>query len=850
MGVVVIDDTSDKVTYRLGRERSYQWSDPEEQVRADTILRLIFHYQYSPLRMDTEVAVPDRTPNHFADVVVFKDDQRRDPYVTVENGSPQTSPAEREQKVEQLFGYANALAAEFAVYDDQSNPRQCWRVRGAGGLERVRNKIGDIPQNYGEAPEYVFLRDGEHDLQAIDSNVLSRIFDQCHNVLWSGGRLDPAEAFDEMSKLMFAKLYDEQRTANGQPYDFQWGDRETDIMVSERVLNRYKQASERDPGVFTEEIRSDPRKIANVVKHLEHVSLTRTDPDAKGRAFEQFLGEVFRGKLGQYFTRREIVDFLVGLAKPGMDDTLLDPACGSGGFLVYAMKRVFQQIEESYHGDQSTIFSLKDEFAKDHIYGVEINEKISRVAMMDMVINEDGHTNIEVRSAFDNSFENPKIKNGAFSLILTNPPFGDSVKSDERDKLGQSELGDYALSRGKKSAKSEVLFIERCSLFLKNGGRFGMVVPDGVLSNPSDKHVRKYILENFHVLAIVTLPSFAFRKAGSGMRTSLVLARKWEAGEQRTQDYPIFMAIAEHIGYDATARPDSNDLPALLDHYRSGTGSLDDKVIRIQRSAVTGSQRLDPYYYYLGPIIDQAFEQIPHPVHTLHEITGGGIQSGKSPPGGALYSTGAVPIVLVGNIAADGTLDMQDTHYADEDFFEKHGAKASIQPLDILVAKDGATTGKVGLVPPDFDLDRCLFNEHIFRLTIGSELPGDTEPVNHTEAAARRALNTWYVFFFLQSWLGQQQIQREISGGAQGGITKPFMKNIRVPVPPIDERKQFVECAKHAYQEYLDLSDQVREQHKRFEDSLRIDQHDRSGDTSLVREGPDKTTTARIFKRN
>ena len=601
---------------------------------------------------------------------------------------------------------------------------------------------------------------------------------------------------------------------------------------------------------FTEEIRSEPRKIANVVKHLQHVSLTRTDPDAKGRAFEQFLGEVFRGRLGQYFTRREIVDFLVEMAQPGMNDVLLDPACGSGGFLVYAMNRVFQQIEENYQGDDATIFHLKNEFAKDHIFGIEINEKIARVAMMDMVINDDGHTNIEVRSAFDKSFENPKIKNGAFSLILTNPPFGDSVKGDERDKLGYSELDDYILARGKKSAKSEVLFIERCNLFLKSGGRFGVVVPDGVLSNPSDKHVRKYMLENFHILAIVTLPPFAFRKAGSGMRTSLVLARKWEAGEHREQDYPIFMAIAEHIGYDATARPDSNDLPALLDHYRNGTGALDDKVIRIQRSAVTGSQRLDPLYYYLGPIIDQAVEQIPHPVHTLHEIAGEEIQSGKSPSGGALYSTGAVPIVLVGNIAPDGTLDMRDVHYADDEFVERHGARASIQPLDILIAKDGATTGKVGLVSPDFDLEQCLFNEHIFRLTVGAALPSDTEPANATEATAQRELNTWYVFFFLKSWLGQQQIQREISGGAQGGITKPFVKNIRIPVPPIDERRRFVERARRAYQEYLGLSDRVREQHKRFEDWLRIDLHGPGGGNPVAKEGPNEATADRVFKRN
>ena len=385
------------------------------------------------------------------------------------------------------------------------------------------------------------------------------------------------------------------------------------------------------------------RKIANVVRRLQNISLSHTDPDAKGRAFEQFLGEVFRGRLGQYFTRREIVAFLVDMVQPVIDDVLLDPACGSGGFLVKSMKQVFQQIEEGYQGDDAAINRLKGEFARSHIYGVEINEKIARVAMMDMVINEDGHTNIEVRSGFDREFTNSNIRDDGFSLVLTNPPFGDHVKREERDKLGQAELGDYALSSGRKSAKSEVLFIERCNRFLRGGGRLGMVVPDGVLSNPSEQYVREYLLENFHVMAIVTLPSFAFRKAGSGMRTSLVIARKWTPAEPRGQDYPIFMAIAEHIGYDATARPDENDLPGLLAHYRNGTGSLDDKVIRVCRNNVTNNHRLDPVYHYLGPIIRQAFESILYPIYTLHEIAGETIQSGKSPTGGAKYSVGTVP---------------------------------------------------------------------------------------------------------------------------------------------------------------------------------------------------------------
>ena len=820
LGVIVIDEHNDRVTYKLGKEGEYQWSHPEEPVRAEIILEAIFNYEYSPKRIATEVTIPARTPGYQADVVVFRDDRRRSPYITIETAAPSLTQVEKGQKIEQVFGYANALKSDYAVYFDSTTPLRAWQVDGHGGLERDQNIVADIPHNYGDTPAYQYHRGGEAELVTVADHVLASIFNKCHKELWSGGLLNPTEAFDEMSKLMFAKLYDEMHTPNGNSYYFQWGQHETDIMVANRVVERYKTAKELDTGVFVDEIRSAPGKIANVVRFLQHISLRHTDLDAKGRAYEQFLGEVFRGRLGQYFTHRNVVEFLVELTEPTMDDVLLDPACGSGGFLVYSMKRVYQQIESNFVGDPTAITRHKDRFAQNNIFGIEINEKIARVAKMDLVINDDGHSNIEISSALDQVFVNPKIDNSGFSLILTNPPFGDKVKFDEHDKLGTSELNDYLLSNSGKSAKSEVLFIERCNLFLDDGGRFGMVVPDGVLSNPTDRHVREYLLEHFHIMAIVTLPAFAFRKAGSGMKTSIVLARKWTEGEQRNQNYPIFMAIAEHIGYDSTARPDSNDLPRLLTHFHNQTGTSEDKIMYVQRRDLDNNLRLDPIYHYLEPIIEKAFDEIPYPTASLQEIAIRDIQSGQSPPGGAKYSTGSVPIIMVGNIASDGTLDLEkDACFTDEYFFEEKSSRGAVSPLDILIAKDGATTGKVGLVPSNFDQEKCLINEHIFRLSIGATLPGDGEPDPWDELTLRE-LNTWYVFFFLKSKLGQKQIIREISGGAQGGITKAFVNNIRIPIRPVDTRREFVESVRLEYGNYLDLVAQCSDQLEQFEFSL------------------------------
>ncbi len=818
--IISINDSKDSIIYRLGREKKYTWSHPEEHIRAELILELIFDYKYSPTRILTEVTVPGRTSSYSADIVVFEDDRRRNPYITCEVASRSTDESMRGQKIEQLFGYANALASHFAVYYDGNSSKVCWLVRGYGGLERIENLINDIPSNYGATPQYTYVRGSNKDLSAVSGDTLLRVFDKCHSILWSAGKLDPSEAFDEMSKIMFAKLHDERRTPNGEPYHLQRGTNETDIIVADRVIDAYNLARESDTGVFTEDIGSEPHKIANVIGQMQHISLDETDPDAKGRAFEQFLGDVFRGKLGQYFTRREIVDFLSQMVVPHMGDKIIDPACGSGGFLIYAMKQVFNDIEAKYQGNEQNIFRHKLNFANENIYGIEISRKIARVSMMDMVVNDDGHTNIEIASALSNTFANDGIVDGGFTLVLTNPPFGASVERGEVDKLGDAELDEYELYLNTKKIKSEILFLERCERFMSGGGRMGIVVPDGISSNPSLKYVREYLLDKLMVLAVVKLPNFAFRTSGSGIGTSLLFARKWSDGEPKNQRYDIFMAMADHIGYDSTARPTSNDLPGILVHFQQGTGELEDRIIRVPRTKIVGNLRLDVPYYYLEPIIEREFKTVEYPILTLSDIAGSSLNSGKSPKGGATYSFGPVPIILIGNMDADGTLNTSDLNNVPLSFFEDNKAKAAVLPLDILVAKDGATTGKVGLIPEDFEYENCLISEHIFKFRVGAMLPGDPDILDDDERKARKRTNTYYVFFYLKSWLGQQQFDREISGGAQGGITRKFVENIRVPIPPLSVRQAMVENSEREYKRYRVFAKDAGNQYSKFDASL------------------------------
>jgi type I restriction enzyme M protein len=555
-----------KIRY-IAPNKAYDIDDPEEEVRCSVYVRLISEYEYPKNRIGLEIYPPSRSPPYPADLVVYEDDDCNRPFIVAEFKA-MAVPEQIRVALSEGLGNSNLLNAKIMVvvcgtdqfaYDVSSRP-------SLKTLEKCR--IADIPRRYGTIPKYKYKREGGQffDLQKADFNELRTRFQACHDEIWEGGRRDPAESFDEMSKLMFAKINDERLTRNQEYYKFQIGTHEDPRTVGQRVGALYREAQNKEPGVFIGEIKITDLIVYNVVSLLQDISLLQTDLDAKGRAFEHFLGEIFRGRLGQYFTRREIVEFIVSAVSPTQRDIVIDPACGSGGFLLYCMQEVREDLERGYSGDTETIRRLQYDFAQNQVFGIEVNDRIARVAMMDMVIHDDGHSNIECNNALADykTFDSRRmIRAGKYTLVLTNPPFGATEKSAAI--LKQFELG--SKSKPRTAQKTEILFIERCIDLADEDARIAIVVPDGILSNPSLQYVRDFVLAHTRILGVVSLPQFAFIPSGSGVKASLLFLQKKKAGERDTP-YDIFMAIAEHIGYDATGRRDSNDLPAILGPFR------------------------------------------------------------------------------------------------------------------------------------------------------------------------------------------------------------------------------------------------------------------------------------------
>jgi type I restriction enzyme M protein len=763
--------TGKKIEY-LTVKKSYNITDPEEQVRVSFYYELIKKYQYPKERIDLEVIVPRREPTDKADVVVYEDDEKKKPYIVVECKRDGISQTEIKQAIEQAFGNANSLRSRYTILV-AGNVRIAFDVANFSPKEREKNIIADIPVRYGKVIKFKYRKgDSQWDLRDVTRDELLAKFQQCHDTLWEGGKRNPAEAFDEMSKLMYCKIQDERfLTKKGEYYRFQVGTYETINEVAERIRKIYKDAQDIDPEVFIESIKADNPIIYTVAEILQGISLARTDLDVKGEGYEHFLGGVFRGAMGQYFTPRPIVRFMIDFLEPSIDDFLIDPACGSGGFLIYTLERMRKELFAKL--DEKDAAYRWQDFALKQVYGIEINSQLARVSMMNMIIHEDGHTNIENADALDNpnNWKRQKIReyfSKKFTLLLTNPPFGASVKEREKPYLANYELGAKVKKRNRQN--TEILFIERCLDLLKPGGRMGIVLPDGILTNSSLQYVRDFINERAQLLGVVSLPQTAFKRpaskgsgdSGSGVKASLLFLRKRKEGEKWSKDYPIFMAIADHIGYDATGRSDKDEFPDILKAWeefrKSNRISFFVKAplcFAVGRGKLEG--RIDPLY--LKNISVNRDIKTRYEIVMLNEILVEPPQYGANERAIDGNPETDVRYIRITDIDEFGNLrgtDWKTAVNADEKYILKEN--------DILLARSGATVGKSFVFRKDYG--KAIFAGYLIRFKI------DTDKANPL-----------YVFYYTQCTRYSEWVKSIQRPSGQPNINSEEFKSFRIPLP-------------------------------------------------------------------
>jgi type I restriction enzyme M protein len=554
-GLIAISEDGKNITY-LQQNKKYRYADPEEQIRAENYCSLVINYGYPAKRVDFEIRVPRRTPNDLADIVVYENDELTAPYIVVECKKPDISEAEFTQAIEQGFGNANSIKAQF-LWVTEGAKENFYNVAAYPSMERKENIIADLP-HYGQktVSDYKYVKGGKggFEIEVLTEKELTLLFKKAHDALWDGGKRDPQPAFDELDKLIFCKIWDERKVRKiGEPYDFQiyTSDKGTDKLL-ERIKAIYEEGRAKDAEVFKEDIRLTTHELQTVVGYLAPINLNKTDLDCKGRAFETFMSNFFRGPFGQYFTPRPIVKFIIECLPITNKSFVLDTSCGSGGFLLYALDKVRntsnQMAKEGYfEHDSHEHWKYWHDFAEHQLFGIEISEAIARTAKMNMIIHDDGHTNV---ISF-NGLKNPQqmaqatnrlgFKKDGFDFIATNPPFGSTIKNTAVDFMADYELGlkevdklDAKLKNinlnqrnPRDNQSSEVLFIEQCHHFLKTGGILAMVIPDGILTNSSSQYVRDWIEEHYRIIAVISMPQTAFMATGAGVKSSVIFLRKY-----------------------------------------------------------------------------------------------------------------------------------------------------------------------------------------------------------------------------------------------------------------------------------------------------------------------------------
>ena len=519
-----------------------------------------------------------------ADLVIFDEsdphnqDQAR---AIIECKSQKIKPTDRKDGVGQLKSYmAGCPNVAYGMWTNGIE-RFCYRRVDSDGNVAFE-EIPDIPGK-GRTEDEV-ERPRFDQLKAASSDALLFAFRRCHNYIAGNQGLQKPEAFWELLKIIFCKIHDE-RSSN--EVEFYATSKERHglngrLKAKKRLDSLFNDVKAEYPTIFheNEAIELNPAVLAYTVSQLQMYSLLESDVDVKGRAYEEIVGSNLRGDRGEFFTPRNICQMTVTMLDPGERQLILDPACGTGGFLITAMNYMIEKIrtaEISKWGDveraETAIRQRVQRLAQNCIVGMDLNPNLVKASKMNMVMNNDGAgglfqaNSLKASATWDDDLRARQII-GEVDLLFTNPPFGSKIPIDEPSILEAYDLGHiWSYNAGtdkwtmtetvQKSQPPEILFIERCVRFLKLGtGRCAIVLPDGILGSPGLGYVREWILRNTRVLASIDLHPDTFQPHVSVQTSVLVLERKTEeevaieTAADHLNDYEVFMAVANHIGHD------------------------------------------------------------------------------------------------------------------------------------------------------------------------------------------------------------------------------------------------------------------------------------------------------------
>ena len=552
-------------------------STPEERDAVQPFsMRLVEEYEYNKDQLQTRPQYHVRkTPSDEAkeypiDIGVFKDGSRAESDLV---GIIECKKKTRKDGLEQLKLYMDmSSSVQWGAWFNGESQINLWKTKKDGDL--VYTEIPNIPKN-GQRVEDIGLYKRKDLKPAKDLKVHFRVI---NSYLYGNMKKQDTSTRNrakQIINLLFCKIYDEIYTGSNQRVTFRAGVNEEKEIVKERIVELFDQVKKRYKDVFeeSETIDLNADSVVFFVGQIQELCISESERDVIGDAFEVFVSQALKGDEGQFFTPRNVIKMIIEIIQPNDESMIIDPSCGTGGFLIESLRYVWEQVEkngEKLGWSQKRLDEEKQYVATSNFRGIDKDSFVAKVTKAYMAIIGDGRGGVFC----ENSLENPKewshkcqdkIDLGRFDIVLTNPPFGSKIPIKEEKILKQFDLGhkwkfekkekvwenqnELNNKGAKKGVAPQILFIERCIQFLKIGGKIGVVLPDGIYGNDKLGYIRQYIKENLKILAIIDVPKETFQP-NTSTKTTILIGEKIEIGSEIRDDHKVFMAICETCGHD------------------------------------------------------------------------------------------------------------------------------------------------------------------------------------------------------------------------------------------------------------------------------------------------------------
>jgi type I restriction enzyme M protein len=647
----------------------------------------------------------------------------------------------------------------------------------------------------------------------IPTNNLKSIFENIRNYLAGNakGITRDETLTQELMNLLFCKIHDEKNKKSNDLLDFYALYKENPIAVKNRIVNYFENKVKKEYGdvLRNTQIALDPNSIYYLVYELQRFNISDAERDVIGDAFESFFGPTLRGSEGQFFTPKNVVQMIIDILDPKTNEVIIDPACGSGGFLIMSLYHIYRKLVYDKKLNKPVVAEFK-KIASNNVVGIDKDSFLTQITKAYMAIIGDGRGGIFCEDSLDlpekwHEVTKNKVKTAHFDVLLTNPPFGAKIPIKDKEKLQQYKLGHIWL-KDKKEEKwamqnrlfsyqpPQILFIERCLQLLKDGGRMGIVLPEGLFGNPSDRYIWEFVFSNAKILAVISVPQETFQPS-THTKTSILFLEK----SKPTKDYDIFMAVAEKAGHNKNGKPIfkinkngtfildkkgnkilDDDLPIIAENYKLYRKSKDFRESHL--GFLINSTKIKEEYIlipkYFNPEIQLEIETLKktkeYDVYTVGELINKGILSIRrgNEIGSQFYGTGDVPFVRTSDIV-NWEIKIDPVKCVADEVYEMFKDKQNIKLNDILFVNDG--TFLIGRSAMITELDKkIIIQSHIKKLRV----------------ERNSLLDCYLLFYLLNTDIVRKQIESKTFVQATISSIGNRLKEVILPIPKNKNAKE------------------------------------------------------------